>query len=905
MNLPFDPANLLAAFASAFVQNNRMLKVHYTPNSGLSEDTLLPWKLSGTETINNGFRYELSVVSSDAFIPTQQLIGQPIQVSILTASGDERSIAGWVTDAQNTGSNGGMATYLVVIEDLFAVLSHRINNRVFQDITAKDAFLTIVREHLANNPVLAASLTIDDRCQREYPLQSWITQYNESDAAFGKRRLFEEGINFFFESAAQPEQTAQVQPTVTLVLFDNNNQLEDLGSVRFHRADGTEESDSITAWATQQKLAPGSIAAASYDYKPVAVSGQQAQSRLDQGGTGNDLASTLEDYRHDTPHYGNNPDDYANYARLRMQAHEYGAQQSSGTGTHRNAAAGRSFTLTDHPEIDRHDAQDRQFILTQVQIDATNNLPGELNSLAPNPAQPTAAQSTPATPYTNRFTATRAVVPIVPAYRATEHAQPAAPQLLSATVVGPEGEEIHTDDLGRIRANLHFPRPGDHPSSGAARNENDSVWLRVLQPWTGTQYGALFIPRVGDEVIVGFIGGDIDRPVVIAPAWNGNRRPVSFSHSGDLPGNKALSGFKSKMYKGAGANELIFDDSTNQLRTKLGTDHGNTALNQGFLVHPRLNGQGTPRGEGFELRSDLSGAIRSAQGLLISTDPRIKSTGRQLDRQELIGQLEAALAIAKQLAELSDTHHADSTDTQPQDTLLGHLKQWEAGSNTDKDGNKTNGGKPIIAVSAAAGIAISTTQSMTLNTGTNLDLVTTQDANLTMGQKLKIRAAEAISLFAHKLGIKLIAAAGKIDIQAHNGNIEITASETLILTGIKGVIINGQMFQVNTQGAGLDMGNGAITSKTTGAHTAHAAQHTVSGPAAANFTPPGMPTRQANYDEKYVLRLPSGDPMKQVNAKIKSANGKTLWQGKTGAQGETGLLLKDVLQGIQIEFLPD
>lgn len=195
------------------------------------------------------------------------------------------------------------------------------------------------------------------------------------------------------------------------------------------------------------------------------------------------------------------------------------------------------------------------------------------------------------------------------------------------------------------------------------------------------------------------------------------------------------------------------------------------------------------------------------------------------------------------MAELSDTHHADSTDTQPQDVLLGHLKQWEAGSNTDQEGD--NGGKPIIAVSTPA---------------------------------------------------------GKIDIQAHNGNIEITASEHLILTGVKGVIVNGQVLQVNTQGAGLDMGNGAITSKTTGTHTAHAAQHRVTGPADASFTPPNMPQSALQTDEKFVVQYRgSGKPVKQRGYTFKLDRGQTV-SAKTDDQGKTDLLQSDVLRGANLKL---
>ena len=891
MNLPIL-ADALSAFASAFLQNERMLKLRFSPTAGIPDNTLLPWKLTGNEAVNEGYHYELTCLCASAHLELKDLIGQPVEVSILTDSGDYRPITGWVRRVVQDQSDGGMGRYVLEIEDLISFLKLRINNRVFQSISAKDAFLTIVREHQRDNPILAASLDIDDRTTRDYPIQSWITQYNESDAAFGLRRLFEDGINFYFEHDASTE-----HPSVRLVLFDDNTQLADspADTVRFHRADGTEESDSITAWRAERTLAPSQLSAASYDYKTVAVSRPEETSRLDQGEAGNGLASTLEDYRHDSSHYGNDFKDYERYADLRMQSYDYAAKGFNGEGSFRNVAVGSRFGLSQHPEIDAHDELDRLFILTQLHIEAVNNLPGELSET-----------QDPQTIFKNSFNVSRDQVRIVPEYRHTEHAKPSAPQLLYATVVGPSGEEIHTDDLGRICVNLHYPRPQDHPQGGASRNESDSVWLRVMQLWSGGEYGTLFVPRIGDEVLVAFVGGDIDRPIVLGNAYNSAQRPASFSHSSKLPGNKTLSGIKSKMYKGAGANELLFDDSTNQLRTRLATDHGKTELNQGYLVHPRHDGEATPRGEGFELRSDLSGALRAALGILISSDGRSRASGNQLDRQEFQGQIELTLNILKHLSELSNTHHAETTDFEPQEQLLGHIKNWEAGSNTDKNGDKSKGGKPIVAISGQAGVAISTPQNAALSAGTNLDMVSVQDTSISTGRSFKVRAADMISLFTHKLGMKLIAASGNIDMQAQNGDVEVTASGFLKLNGLKGIILNGQVVQINAQGAGVVYGNNAITSKTTGVHTAHAGQHTVTGPAAPNLTLPNMPQSEMKTDEKFVTSGRGGQARQELPYQLAEAGKRSLLaSGKTAADGGTDITQDTRIKNLNLKLKED
>ncbi|MBI5753259.1 MAG: type VI secretion system tip protein VgrG, partial [Hydrogenophilales bacterium] len=562
------------------------------------------------------------------------------------------------------------------------------------------------------------------------------------------------------------------------------------------------------------------------------------------------------------------------------------------------------FQLADHPEIDQHDAIDREFILTKISLNARNNLPEGLGSgeqeAVSGKTRASANSPLPASrsPFTSSFTATRNVVPIIP----KEIPAPIAPQLMSAIVVGPAGEEIYTDNLGRIKVNLQFPRPADHAEGGASFNDKDSVWLRVVQQWSGSEYGALYIPRVGDEVTLQFINGDIDRPIVTGTLYNGTHHPAAFTHTGDLPGNKAMSGIKSKMYKGAGANELVLDDTTNEQRIRIATDHGKTELSQGYLVHPRVEGKGTPGGEGFELRTDLSGALRAALGILISTDARHKATGKQLDRQEFQGQIELALSILKNLSELSTTHHAEDTDHEPQEQLLEHVKNWEASSNTDKDGDKSKGGQPIVAISGQAGIALSTPQNATLATGTNLDMVSVQDTSISTGRSFKARAAEIISLFSHKLGMKLIAASGKIDIQAHSDNVEIIAANKVILTGLEGIELKAPKITYIAQGAGTEWGNNQIVSKILGNHIVHAADHKLAGPAALGLNLPNMPQSEMKTDEKFVLNLPNMEPLANWKYRAKLAGGQII-EGASDADGRTEIAQSDMINALNLELL--
>ncbi|MCD4483950.1 type VI secretion system tip protein VgrG, partial [Chromobacterium vaccinii] len=346
-------------------------------------------------------------------------------------------------------------------------------------------------------------------------------------------------------------------------------------------------------------------------------------------------------------------------------------------------------------------------------------------------------------------------------------AKPTSLGVQTATVVGPAGEEVHTDAQGRIKVQFHWQRPDEHPTIGAGLDDKSSCWLRVAMPSAGAGWGHQFIPRIGQEVLVDFIEGDIDRPVITGVLYNGSHPTPDFSGAGSLPANKTLSGIKSKEHQGGGYNELLFDDTPGEVRAKLSSEPGKTQLNQGYLAHPRSNGKAQPRGDGFELRTDHHGAIRAAHGLLLSTEAQNGASGKQLAREHAQSQLDSALSLSQALAETAAGQLADTMETGPDEIgpdnakagkkTNGHLqhhadalKAWEAGSNTDKDGKTAKGQagqQPLLILSAPAGIASLTEQSQTISAGQNLNLIAQRDANHTTGRRWLHNVGQHISLF--------------------------------------------------------------------------------------------------------------------------------------------------------------
>ncbi|MDN0084095.1 DUF2345 domain-containing protein, partial [Crenobacter sp. SG2305] len=413
----------------------------------------------------------------------------------------------------------------------------------------------------------------------------------------------------------------------------------------------------------------------------------------------------------------------------------------------------------------------------------------------------------------------------------------------------------------------HWQRPDEHPTLGAGMDDKSSCWLRVAMPSAGAGWGHQFIPRIGQEVLVDFIEGDIDRPVITGVLYNGSHPTPAFSGAGSLPANKTLSGIKSKEHQGGQYNELLFDDTPGEVRAKLSSEHGKTQLNQGYLIHPRSDGKGQPRGDGFELRTDQHGAIRAAHGLLLTTEAQHGAGGKQLAREHAQSQLDAALSLSQSLAETATAQLADSMEVGPDGIgsdnskggkkAKGHLqhhatvlKAWEAGSNTDQDSKTAKdqaGQQPLLILSAPAGIASVTEQSHTVAAGTNLDLVAQRDTNQTSGRRWIHNVGQHLSLFVagvkDQIAMKLIAAKGKVQVQAQSDSVEITGDKDVQITSCKErVTIAAKDEILLTSGGGyIRLKGGNIEVHCPGTVSVKGAEHVLSGPDRMTVAHPAFP----------------------------------------------------------------
>jgi len=507
----FQEIQMLMDLAALFTPQNRRLVRLTTPLQGQQE--LLPEQLMGTEGLSQLFEFNLALISQDAGIELKRLIGQPALLQIELAEGGTRPVHGYITCFSSNGSDGGLARYTATLSPWLWMLGRRFDSRVFQDLTVEQAITQVFATY-------GALPTFEFRLSKALKPHSYITQYRESDLHFVQRLLENEGLFYYFEHTTEQH---------TLVIVDDSTVLQPLPlqpQIRYHSAAVTETADAITAWSATRQLQSGRVAVQTFDYKQP---GNLLPVSLDSVNQQGDVMP-LEIFDFPGQYTHGTTDDGQALVRNRLEALEVQAKTFSGESNCRNLSPGYTFELLQHYDHDQGSAEDRQFLLLSVHHAAANNY------LSGSEAY-----------YSNSFTCIRRKIP----YRSQLNVQrPVISGPQTAIVVGPPGEEIFTDDLGRVKLQFHWDRYGKH-------DDKSSCWVRVAQAWASGGFGAVQIPRVGDEVVVSFLDGNPDRPLVTGSLYNSRNTPPW-----SLPENKTQSGFLTRSTKSgaANANFLRFED---------------------------------------------------------------------------------------------------------------------------------------------------------------------------------------------------------------------------------------------------------------------------------------------------------------------------------------------------------
>jgi type VI secretion system VgrG family protein len=655
--------------------------IHVQFSNELLNNQIFLQRIEGKHQLNVGLEAELICLSTNAHIPLKQFIGVQVAVDQVTDSGQLFRTTGIITEASYGQSDGSLTLYKLTIKDATNLWHKRRNSRVFMNKNVIEITEVLFKEWQEKSPLFAASLSLDlNGLSQNYDIRPFTMQHNESDYDFLTRLWRSEGVSWLIDEAELivPHFTLPVQPQ-KLRLIDDNSQYQALArrSIRFHRSSATEQQDSITGFVAVRSLQPtavhvqrwqpdvltqeegaGSVVTThthSENYDSASLSLEQAwhvSPAWMQDLKGEDQATASANIQLDKLNQQLN-DSYANQAKY------FNAYSSV-----RDAQVGYWFRLQEHPEINQHEGADQEFLITAKTFYNQNNLPKDLQQQV---SQLLTQSHWEQHGYDdierqgNKLTLIRRHIKTVPEYHPEQHRPAAYPQ--RAKVVGPEGESIHVDEWGRIKVRFLFTRTDDHGHDGGAGsndNDTDSAWVDVLTPWAGEGYGARFLPRVGEVVVIDFFDGNIDRPFIIGRIHEAQRSPTKFDIKGQLPDTKKLSGIRSQEVSGSGFNQLRFDDTTGQISTQLQSSHAATQLNLGNLSHPKEQAISNGRGEGFELRTDAWGAVRAGKGMLISTYAQEQAIAEHLEAAQAQSLLSQGYESMKMLSEIATKQQTDA-----------------------------------------------------------------------------------------------------------------------------------------------------------------------------------------------------------------------------------------------------
>ncbi|WP_180122668.1 type VI secretion system Vgr family protein, partial [Acinetobacter sp. YH12086] len=488
----------------------------------------------------------------------------------------------------------------------------------------------------------------------------------------------------------------------------------------------------------------------------------------------------------------------------------------------------------------------------------------------------------------------------VPEYNPLEHRPSTHPQ--RAKVVGPSGEEIHVDEWGRIKVRFLFTRGDDHSHDGGAGsndNDTDSAWVDVLTPWAGEGYGARFLPRINEIVVIDFFDGNIDRPFVVGRIHEAQRSPTQFDSKGKLPETKKLAGIKSKEVQGEGFGQLRFDDTTGQISTQLQSTHGATQLNLGNLSHPKETAASAGRGEGFELRTDQWGAVRAGQGLLVSTHRQQQAAAMHLDAQAAKEQIEANLNSSKALSEVAKNQQTDPLEVL--DNLKNFLAQIEKGSKEKADAFK----QALMILSAPNSIAVSSQEDIHLSADGQISQSAGDSINISSQKSLIAHAQNKISLFAAQEGLRAYAGKGKVEIQAQGDGADLIARKGIqIISTEENVDIKSPKEIILTAGGSqLKITSAGIFPTTAAKFEVKAGQHKFVGGAKQALQLPKLPQlvlAQGPFAGRFQLFKTNGRNFEGYKYSIKDKSGNVLKEGITDDQGFTDQVITEISTKIEV-----
>jgi type VI secretion system secreted protein VgrG len=583
--------------------------------------------MTAREELGRPFEYRLELLSTSDSLDIAGLLAKSVSVRLELNVAEGRFFNGFVTDFGLVGSVGEFALYEATVRPWLWFLTQATNCRIFQSMNVPDIVADVCRKY-GFTDIDATGLS------GNYVERNFVVQYSETDFNFVSRLLEEEGIYYFFKHEESKH---------TLVLADSlapHEATPGCESLPYRPAGGggVFGGEHIDSWKFGQRVMSDAYAVKDFDFERptapllshTALSEQQRLEVFDYAG-----AYLYQKTQDEEILQRHNEDPRDTYARVRLEELTARAEQATGRTNARQLLVGALLTLTEFPRAD----QNRQYLITGAMYELHGHgLRSEKTS-------------------EQLYRCTFDAQDVKRVYRPRRTA--AKPRIMgpqTATVVGKDGEEIWTDEYGRVK--ILFP--WDRFGSGV---EDSSCWVRVAQVWAGAKMGAIHIPRMGDEVIVEFLEGDPDRPIITGRVYNKDNMPPY-----DLPANQTQSGIKSRSTKGgqeANANEIRFEDKKGQEEFATQAERNYTEL--------------VKNDKSVSVKANRSTSIGGNDTLSVTGNRTITIDGNLSLTVKGKGKAEPGKPLVHSTQSVTGKHSLDASDT-IEITAPTHIKLTVAGS---------------------------------------------------------------------------------------------------------------------------------------------------------------------------------------------------------------------------------
>ncbi|EQS97730.1 type VI secretion system Vgr family protein [Escherichia coli] len=705
----------------------------------------------GREQLSTPFRYDIEFTSTDKAITPESVLmqdsafsltappvqGMPVQTAL-------RTLYGVITGFKLLSSSRDEARYEVRLEPRMALLTRSRQNAIYQTLTVPQIVEKILRErHQMRGQDFVFNL------KSEYPAREQVMQYGEDDLTFVSRLLSEVGIWFRFATDARLK-------IEVIEFYDDQSGYERGLTLPLRHPSGLFDGETEAVWGlnTAYSVVEKSVSTRDYNYRTATAEMMTEQ----HDATGGDKTTYGEAY-----HYADNflqkgdkeaAESGAFYARIRHERYLNEQAILKGQSTSSLLMPGLEIKVQgdDAPAVFR-----KGVLITGVTASAARDRSYELTFTA--------------IPYSERYGYRPAFIP-----------RPVMAGTLPARVTSTVKNDIyaHIDKDGRYRVNLDFDRDTWKPGY-------ESLWVRQSRPYAGDTYGLHLPLLAGTEVSIAFEEGNPDRPYI-----------AGVKHDSAHTDHVTIQNYKRNVLRTPANNKIRLDDERGKEHIKVSTEYGGKSqLNLGHLVDAGKQ----QRGEGFELRTDLWGAVRAKKGIFISADTQDKAQGQVREMAPAMAILDGAQSQMKSLSTDAQTANADPADLSSQIALL---------QQSVKDLTQA-----AILLSAPKGVAIASGEHLQLAASKNLIANAGNHADIGVVKNMFIGVGQALSVFVRKAGIKLFANKGAISVQAQNDLMELLAQKSIVITSTedeikitakKKITLNGGGSYIRLDACGIEAG---------------------------------------------------------------------------------------------------